>query len=160
MKETPASLYARWTALLDCLRTPFLLAIRLYWGWSFVQTGWGKLAHPGQVAGYFQSLGIPFPQLNALLAGATETLGGLLLLLGLGARIVTVPLLFVLAVAYATAESDALKAIWTNGDVDKFTAATPFLFALACLVVLLFGPGAWSLDAVLARRYKKAGAGE
>lgn len=158
MKETAARLHARWTALLDCLQAPFLLAVRLYWGWGFLQTGWGKLANPDQVAGYFASLHIPFPHLNALLAGATEALGGLLLLLGLGARLVPVPLLFVLGVAYATAESDSLRAIFH--DPDKFTAATPFLFLLACLVVLLFGAGAWSVDSALARRGKKPNLGE
>ena len=28
------------------LQSPFLLAVRLYWGWQFAQTGWGKLASP------------------------------------------------------------------------------------------------------------------
>ena len=25
------------------LQSPFLLAVRLYWGWQFMQTGWGKI---------------------------------------------------------------------------------------------------------------------
>ena len=138
-------LYARWTALLDRLQSPFLLLIRLYWGWGFLTTGWGKVTNLPKTADYFGALGIPFPYANACAAATVETLGGCLLLVGLGSRIVTVPLLCVLGVAYATAESDAVKAIWT--DPDQFTAATPFLFALACLIVLLFGPGPLSVDA-------------
>ncbi len=147
------ALYARWIALLEWLQAPFLLAVRLYWGGNFVLTGWGKVTHLSKIADYFASLGIPFPQANACAAATVETVGGFLLLIGLGSRIVTVPLLFVLGVAYATAESDSLRAIWT--DPDKFTAATPFLFALACLVVLLFGPGLLSVDAWIGCRRKK-----
>ncbi len=92
-----------------------------------------------KVAGFFQSLHIPAPGLNAYLAGATECLGGLLLLVGLGSRLVSIPLIFVLIVAYATAEIDSVKAIFS--DPDKFTGATPFLFLVACVMVLAFGPG-------------------
>jgi len=148
------TLYRKWVALLDRLRGFFLLAVRLYWGWGFMQAGWGKVSHLSRVAEYFQSLGIPFPQANAALAGSTEMAGGLLLLLGLGARLVPVPLLFVLGVAYATAEKEALQALWS--DPDKFTAATPFLFAFACLVVLFCGAGPWSADTWIACR-KKSG---
>jgi putative oxidoreductase len=143
-------LYTGWTALLAWLQAPFLLALRLYWGGSFVLAGWAKLMHLAKIADYFSGLGIPFPQANAIAAASVESVGGLCLVLGLFSRIVTVPLLFVLGVAYATAESDALHAIWT--EPDKFTGATPFLFAFACLVVLLFGPGLLSLDALLCRR--------
>jgi len=139
------ALYARWVALLEWLQAPFLLAIRLYWGGNFVVTGWGKVTNLSKITDYFTTLGIPFPHANACAAATVETVGGFLLLVGLGSRIVTVPLLCVLGVAYATAESDSLKAIWS--DPDKFTAATPFLFALACLIVLLFGPGPLSVDA-------------
>ena len=27
----------------DSLQSPFLLAVRLYWGWQFIEDGWGKL---------------------------------------------------------------------------------------------------------------------
>jgi putative oxidoreductase len=129
------------------LQSPLLLALRLYWGWQFFQTGQGKLMNHEKVAGFFQSLHIPFPSFNAYLSGGTECLGGLLLLLGLGSRLVCLPLLFVLAIAYATAEIDAVKHIFS--DPDKFVSATPFLFMEACLVVLIFGPGKFSVDWIL-----------
>jgi hypothetical protein len=44
-------------------------------------------------------------------------------------------------------------------DPDKFTAATPFLFLLAVLVVLAFGPGKISLDYLWRRRITGSGAG-
>ena len=131
------------------LQSPLLLVIRLYWGIQFMQTGWGKLSHLGRVSGYFASLGIPMPHLNAALAGSTEMVGGLLLALGLFSRVACLPLTFVLGIAYVTAEHEALASIFS--DPDKFTGATPFLFLFAVLVVLAFGPGLFSLDALRAR---------
>ncbi len=142
MRLQPA--YQNLEKLANWLQSPLLLALRLYWGWSFFLTGRGKLLNLGRTAEYFGSLNIPLPKLNAALAGGTECLGGLLLVLGLFSRAAAVPLVFTLSVAYATAERDSLQAIFR--DPDKFTAATPFLFLLAVLVVLAFGPGKISID--------------
>jgi len=89
----------------------------------------------------------PSGQLNAIMAGATECGGGVLLALGLFARPASVPLIFTMLVAYGTADRDALNAI--TSDPDKFVTAAPFLFLLASLIVLAFGPGKLSLDALL-----------
>jgi putative oxidoreductase len=147
MKIRP--LLDKFDGLAACLQSPLLLVIRLYWGLSFVQTGWGKLTHLDKTAAYFESLHLPLPRLNALAAGSTECGGGLLLALGLFARPASVPLIGTMFVAYATAESEALHAIFS--DPDKFVSAEPFLFLLAALTVLAFGPGKFSLDALLGR---------
>jgi putative oxidoreductase len=125
----------------------FLLIIRLHWGWQFCSTGFGKLTHIGKIISFFSSLGIPFPELNAYLAGTTECVGGFLLLLGLGSRVVAIPLIFTMIVAYATADREAVQSIFT--DPDKFTSADPFLFLLTAVIVLLFGPGKISVDSLL-----------
>ena len=75
-------LYERHVSLISKLQSPFLLIMRLYWGWQFAVTGWGKLTHLDRTAGFFANLHIPMPKLNAMLAGSTECFGGLLLLLG------------------------------------------------------------------------------
>lgn len=128
------------------LQPVLLLVIRGWWGWSFFLTGKGKLLHLEQPTAFFTQLGIPAPKLNAILAGSVECFGGLLLLLGLFSRVASVPLIVTMLVAYATAEKEALHALFS--DPDKFTAATPFPFLLACLIVLAFGPGKLSLDAL------------
>jgi putative oxidoreductase len=135
--------YANW------LQAPLLLAIRLFWGWQFVGTGWGKLTHLDRTAAFFAELHLPLPYVNAAMAGGVECAGGALLLLGLWARLAAVPLVFTMLVAYATSEQEALKVI--TSDPDKFTSAAPFLFLLASLVVLAFGPGKLSVDALLGR---------
>lgn len=147
-------------SLLDKLETvasffqsPLLLVIRLYWGISFAQTGWGKLMNLDRTAGFFASLAIPLPKLNAIMAGSTECFGGALLALGLFARPASVPLIGTMLVAYWTADREALRAI--TSEPDKFLTAAPFLFLLASLIVLVFGPGKLSLDALWSG--KKAG---
>lgn len=132
------------------LQSPFLLVIRLYWGWQFFLTGKGKLGNLDHVAGFFKSLGIPFPHQQAILVGCIESCGGLLLLLGLASRLVCLPLAATLAVAYLTADLDRVKAIFS--DPDKFLTADEFLFLFAVVTVFIFGPGKFSLDHVIGRK--------
>jgi putative oxidoreductase len=138
----------------DCvasyLQSPLLLVIRLYWGWQFSQSGWGKLMHLEKTTAFFTELDLPMPKVNAVMAGATECFGGALLALGLFARPVAVPLAFTMIMAYATADKEALHAIFR--ETDKFLEAAPFLFLFASLIVLAFGPGKLSLDALFFRK--------
>jgi putative oxidoreductase len=138
--------------VLSSLQSPFLLAVRLYWGWQFAQTGWGKLTNIGKVVNFFTELGIPAPALNAYFVSGLEFAGGLLLLLGLGSRLVALPLTIDMIVAYITADREALFSIISNP--DKFTAAAPYTFLVASLLVLIFGPGKLSLDTLLAARVR------
>ncbi len=141
------------TTLGGWLQPLLLLLIRGWWGWSFFLTGKGKLTHLEKTTAFFTELNLPLPKLNAIMAGSTECFGGLLLLLGLGSRLVSVPLIFTMIVAYATADKEALQSIFS--DTDKFTGATPFLFLLACVIVFAFGPGKISLDALLFKKSAK-----
>jgi putative oxidoreductase len=131
------------------LQSPFLLAVRLYWGWQFMQTGWGKLSDIGKVIGFFTNLGIPAPAANAYFVSALEFGGGALLILGLGSRLIALPLVIDMLVAYVTADREALFSFFSNP--DKFTAAAPYTFLIASLLILLFGPGMISIDRLLAR---------
>jgi putative oxidoreductase len=135
------------------LQPVLLLLIRVWWGWSFFLTGKGKLLNLERTTGFFAELGLPLPKLNAALAGGVECLGGLLLLAGLFSRATCVPLIFTMLVAYVTADREALFAIVS--DTDKFTSAAPFLFLLACVIVFVFGPGKFSLDALIFRKPEK-----
>jgi len=126
------------------LRWPLLTAIRLFWGWQFAATGWGKLNNIAGVTSFFTDLGIPLPELNAWLAAGTEFIGGIALFLGLGARIASIPLIFTMCVAFATADREALLQITSNP--DAFVSSAPFPFLLASLLVLAFGPGPLSID--------------
>jgi putative oxidoreductase len=126
-----------------------LLLIRLYWGWAFFQTGKGKLLNLEKTTEFFSSLDLPLPKLNAIMAGSTEGVGGLLLIVGLGSRLASGALTFTMGVAYATAHREELGQIFS--DPDKFTEAAPFLFLLASVIVFAFGPGEFSVDALLGK---------
>jgi putative oxidoreductase len=65
-------LYEMFVRAASSLASPFLLIIRLYWGWQMMQTGWGKLGDLGKVTNYFASLGIPAPALNAYFISGLE----------------------------------------------------------------------------------------
>jgi putative oxidoreductase len=143
--------YRRLIAAATACQSVFLLAVRLFWGWQFFLAGKGKLMNPGGTTEFFSGLGIPFPGASALLAGAAECFGGLLLIAGLASRFTALPLLVTMGVAYATAHREELAAIFS--DPDQFTGAPPFLFLLAVVMVLLFGPGKLSLDYLLARKF-------
>jgi putative oxidoreductase len=129
------------------LQSPFLLAVRLYWGWQFAQTGWGKLHNLAKITDYFTSLNIPFPAANAHCIAGLEFFGGCLLILGLGTRLVGLLLAVNMLVAYWTADHDAFVSILS--DPGKFYTADPYTFLFASLLVLIFGAGLLSLDALI-----------
>jgi putative oxidoreductase len=134
------------------VQCPLLLAIRLYWGWQFFVDGRGKLQNLDKVAHYFASLDIPMPRLNVILAASTQMVCGLMLAAGLLSRLASLPLIGVMCVAYLTAESDSLHTIFSNP--DKFVTRDPFLFLYASVLILAFGPGKFSLDALIFREKK------
>ena len=134
------------------LCSPLLLAVRLYWGWQFVQTGWGKLHNQAKIIDFFTSLNIPFPALNAHFVSGLEFFGGILLILGLFARPIAFLLTGSMFVAYWTADHDALVSIFSNP--GKFYGADPYTFLFAAIMVLAFGPGLFSLDALIEKKLK------
>lgn len=131
------------------LQSPLLLAIRLYWGWQFMQTGWGKLHNMPHVTEFFISLNIPYPSFSAHLCASVEFVGGILLILGLATRFAGLLLTVNMFVAYWTADRDALHAILSKP--EKFYGADPYTFLFAAVIALVFGAGLFSVDAVLRR---------
>lgn len=152
MKQ-PIRIYSQCCTLVSYLQSPLLLAVRLYWGWQFAQTGWGKLHNIDRITGLFASLNIPFPAANAHFVSGLEFFGGILLILGLGSRLVGFLLTCNMLVAYWTADHEALVSIFS--DPGKFYVADPYTFLFASLMILIFGAGLFSLDALLAKRFKE-----
>ena len=152
MKATIERLYRLLIRAASSLQSPFLLAVRLYWGWQFAQTGWGKLGNLDHVTQFFTSLGIPAPGIMAPSIATLEFAGGILLALGLGSRAIALVLTGDMLVAYLTADREALFSIFS--DPGKFYGATPYTYLFAVMLVLIFGPGKFSLDAVFAKRMR------
>jgi putative oxidoreductase len=133
--------------LLDHVKHVVLLILRLYFGWGFISAGLGKLLNVETHTGFFRDWGIPLPMLNVYLAGTTETVCGFLLMIGLASRVITIPLIGTMIVAYLTAHTEQFYALW--GNTPLFFKAPPFPYLFTCLVVLLFGSGRLSADGII-----------
>jgi putative oxidoreductase len=153
MRALVANAYALFSRLSNKLQSPFLLTVRLYWGWQFAQSGWGKLHRLDGVTEFFTSLNIPFPHANAVLVSNLEFFGGILLILGLASRVTGLVLSGNMLVAYITADRAALGSILS--DPGKFYAADPYTFLFASILMLIFGAGLFSVDAILAQVFDK-----
>src|SRR5712692_9839868 len=134
--------------LVSYLQSPFLLLVRLYWGWQLAQSGWGKLHHLSSVGEYFGTLGLPMPAQMAVFIACVEFFGGIFLALGLASRITGLVLTVNMTMAYIMGDREALLSFFS--DPDKFIAAAPFAFLIASLIVLIFGAGKISADTALA----------
>jgi putative oxidoreductase len=150
-----AHVYSLLTSIASRVQSPFLLFVRLYWGWQFMQTGWGKLHSLPQVTQFFTTLGIPAPGPTALFVGCVEFFGGLLLILGLASRLTGLVLTGNMLVAYLTADREALMSFFSNP--GKFYGADPYTFLFAAVLILIFGPGRTALDTWIARSYSARG---
>lgn len=128
----------------QALETPFLLAVRLIWGWSFLTTGLSKLQNISSVAEYFGSLGIPFPTIQATMVGSIEMVAGTLLLVGFCSRFASLALICTMMGALYFAHYDAISHAYE--DIEKLFIQTPFSFIFASLVIFVFGPGKASID--------------
>jgi len=131
------------------LQSPLLLALRIYFFWQLFLTGKGKLSNISKVIDFFGSLGIPAPAANAYLVSSLECFGGLLLVIGLASRPLALMVTISMAVAYLTADFEAVATMIS--DPDKFVKADPFPYLVTALIVLAFGPGLFSVDALLKR---------
>jgi putative oxidoreductase len=129
-----------------------LLILRVFIGVCFVVHGLGKLGIVGPggpnamegFAGWLRSLGMPMPHLQARLAMLSEIAGGLLITFGLGMRFGAVICLFTMLVA-ATIGHRGGGYLITNQPPGNEYAIN---LAVVMVVLLLTGPGAYSLDQV------------
>ena len=122
------------------------LPLRLVFGWFWLETGWAKLHNLEFFAGRFVEWGIPFPTFSATLSGATDLVGGALLLLGLCTRLATIPMIVNMLVALA------VVVLPTISTVDEFVELDEVLYVAVLFWLLVAGPGKASLDHLLARR--------
>jgi len=95
------------------------LALRLYLVPVFWVAGTNKLNHFDNIVGWFGSMGLPLPTLMAGLATGAEVLGAVALLIGLGVRWMSVPLMVTMVVAMFTSH-------WKNGWQAIADPSSPF----------------------------------
>jgi len=144
----PARIEGALRRLTDAQWVPQLL-VRLFVGYFFLETGWGKIHSLDDFAERFAEWGIPAPAFNAALSAWTEFLGGLLIVLGLFTRLVSIPLFINMLVAVLAVRLKKVEGL------DDFVELDEPLYALSFLWLFFSGPGWVSLDHLLGRVLRK-----
>jgi len=121
------------------------LLMRLYFGYFWAETGWGKLQNLDAFAQRFAGWGIPHPMVSAALSAYTEWIGGLLIMFGLATRVVCIPMIFNMIVAIATVTWAGVHSL------DDFAEMDEALYMFIFFWLMMAGPGRASLDYLIAR---------
>lgn len=139
-----------------CIAQPaVLLGIRLLWGSAFFLAGLGKIKNIDRTTEFFTSLQIPMPHAQAIMVGIVEMVGGLLVAIGLGTRLASLALIGAMIGAIHFAENVALFSKSNDDtavlfrDPGAVIGVTPVSYLAAVCVLLAFGPGAVSIDAII-----------
>jgi putative oxidoreductase len=126
-----------------------LLALRLIMAYGFYNPAMMKIKDVGSIAAWFDSMGMPMPALNAYLATYTEFFGFILLFLGLGTRIITVPLMITMIVAIVTVHTGNGFEASDNG------FEIPLYYLLILFTLFVYGSGKISADHLITKFRKK-----
>ena len=135
------------------------MVIRLMAGGVFFWEGLLKFAYANQGVGRFTKLGIPFPLVTAPFVGGLEIVGGILLMLGFGTRLITIPLIIEMLVAMLSTKprlflgtlplppppAPPVVGMWAV----LHEIRSEYAQIMSCIFLLISGPGPWSLDAAL-----------
>ena len=116
------------------------LLMRLFVGYFFFETGWGKIHNLDTFAQRFAGWGIPFPYFNAVLSAYTELIGGALVTVGLLTRLVAIPMIINMAVAILSVKLASVSSLSDFVELDE-----P-LYLLSFFWLMISGPGMLSLD--------------
>ncbi|RAJ27293.1 HvfX family Cu-binding RiPP maturation protein [Pedobacter cryoconitis] len=123
-----------------------LLLIRLTLAYGFYNPAKMKWSDINAIGEWFGTIGIPAPYFNAYLAAGTEALGVVLLILGLGTRLISIPLIITMVVAIVTVH-------WANGfEAAENGYEIPLYYLLMLFTLLIFGPGKASLDELMRKK--------
>ena len=128
-----------------------ILLIRILVGWVFLSEGIQKFLFPGALGvGRFVKIGTPWPQVMAPFVGIVEIVCGALLLIGLIARLSSIPLLIDILFAIGTTKIPMLSKseFWAT----MHEARTDFSMLLGLMFLLIVGSGSLSFDDLLSRQ--------
>jgi len=138
--------------------TPLLRAMA---GGVFLWEGILKFVYANQGVGRFTKLGFPFPEATATFVGGLEIVGGILLLLGLGTRLIAAPFVIEMLVAMLTTKprlflgTSPLPLPPVPPQIGMWAVLheirSEYAQLMTCLFLFFTGPGPWSVDAWLRR---------
>lgn len=125
-----------------------LLLMRLVLAFGFFGPAKMKMGNIEGIISWFDSINIPLPALNAYLATGTEALGVVLLALGLGTRLISIPLIITMIVAIVTVHLGNGFEAGNNG------FEIPLYYMIMLFTLLVYGSGKFSLDHLLHKNRK------
>ena len=141
--------YALIVRALNALSHLFALYLRIWVSWVFLKSGWLKIQDWGQTVSLFESE-YRVPLLSPHAAAVVGTFGELFfpifVILGLAGRLSAIGLFAVNALAVISYAHVLLA------EGAEALARQHYLWGLALLVIVFYGPGAISVDKWLARR--------
>jgi len=120
-----------------------LLLIRLILAYGFYEPALTKIKDISSVSLWFESLGIPYPMINAYMAASTEILGVVLLTLGLFTRLISLPLIIIMIVAITTVHISNGFSAGDNG------FEIPLYYMIMLFVLFTHGAGKYSFDNII-----------
>lgn len=138
--------YNLFTEKVQKLEDLALLLLRLILAYGFYEPVMNKIGNVNGIAEWFASMNFPLPLLNAYLATATELAGVVLLTVGLGTRLISIPLMIVMLVAIFTVHIGNGFAAGDNG------FEIPFYYFLMLFILVAFGAGKYSIDYLIKKK--------
>jgi len=128
------------------LRDVPLLLFRIVLAVGFYEPAMMKLKNLSGVAEWFGSMNYPLPMLSASLSMVSEIGGIILLILGLGTRLISIPMMFIMVIASLTVHLPNGFPAGDNG------FEIPLYYFLMLFALVIYGPGKFSLDYLAVKR--------
>ena len=140
--HTARKTYDGFASILNRLQSPLLLAIRLYWGWQFMQDGWGKLTHLDKVTGLLHQpesscAAHDGPDGCARSNSAAESL----FTFGIASRLTSLVLFVNMTMAYLSVPDDRVNFSHIFSKPERFLRRNPVHLLVRCAADPDPGPG-------------------
>lgn len=136
-------IYRDLSTLGEKLKSAALLFARVILAYGFYEPAMMKWNNFDSTTLFFASIGIPFATVNTFLAASIESLGVVLLALGLLTRLISVPLIVVMLVAIFTVHLPNGFSSGSNG------YEIPLYYMIFLFIFLSHGAGNYSLDRII-----------
>ena len=140
------TLYNKFVEGTGKLRDIPLLLFRLILAVGFYEPAMMKLKNLSGVAEWFGSMNYPLPMVSASISMITEVAGIVLLILGLGSRLIAMPMMFIMVIATFTVHISNGFAAGDNG------FEIPLYYFLMLFALVVYGSGKYSVDYLIGKR--------
>ena len=125
-----------------------LLLFRLILAVGFYEPAMMKVKNLSGVAEWFGSMNYPLPMISASISMVTEVSGIVLLILGLGSRLIAMPMMFIMVIATFTVHISNGFPAGDNG------FEIPLYYFLMLFALVVYGSGKYSVDYLISKRSK------